>query len=172
MQDQNRCDDIDINIRAGSFLLARTVTACAHCRAPTRVAALVVPPGHMALELDDEAENESTALDAWRPASHYAFLFHVEFLSSRVQNRLSHVAPLLRPLETDGGVHWCNHCERCGAVLDDHELFCEPDGAFLPTSESSAGRIELLLIDAAFAAAAGGYSDEPPFFAAMRQELT
>jgi hypothetical protein len=55
-------------------------------------------------------------------------------------------------------------------VFDDQELFCEPGGAFLPTSESAAGLIDLLPIDLAFEAVAGGYAHEPSFFSARFKE--
>jgi hypothetical protein len=53
-------------------------------------------------------------------------------------------------------------------MLADHDLFCEPGGAFLPTTELSAGLIQLLPIDEAFEAAAAGYAHQPEFFDAMR----
>jgi hypothetical protein len=54
--------------------------------------------------------------------------------------------------------------------LDDHELFCEPEGAFLPTSESTAAAIHLVLVDEPFETSAAGYSYEPPLLDAMIRE--
>jgi len=180
---------IDINIRSPRYLLAHTLGTCWHCRAPTQLFALVVPPGHEALELDDEAQdaagdeaqnetqneaqsetqNEALAVDIWCAATHHAFLFYIEFLPAVIQDRLKQFTQSYR-LEFSDAAHepyWANHCERCGSLLDDHELFCEPEGAFLPTSESSAGAIHLLALDEAFEAAAAGYAYEPQFFDAM-----
>jgi len=86
----------DINIRSPRYLLAHTLGTCWHCRASTQLFALVVPPGHEALELDDEAQdaagdeaqsetqnetqNETLAVDIWCAATHHAFLFYIEFL--------------------------------------------------------------------------------------------
>ena len=159
----------DINIRSPRFLLARTVGTCWHCRATIPLFALAVPPGHMVLEPDDEAQDEETAVDTWRIAAVSAFLFYVEYLPAAVQNRLKQVTQSYRlgDCAVVAGSHWANHCEHCGSLLDDHELFCEPDGAFLPTDESRARIIHLVPIDEAFEADAAGYAYEPDFFDAM-----
>lgn len=159
----------DINIRSPRFLLARTVGTCRHCRATTALFGLAVPPGHMALELDDAAQDEETAVDTWRIATDSAFLFHVGYLSAGVENRLRQFTRSYRLTDDDAaaGAHWANHCERCGSLLDDDELFCEPGGAFLPTDESGASVVQLVSIDEALEAAAAGYAYEPCFFGAM-----
>jgi hypothetical protein len=159
----------DINIRSPRFLLARTVGTCWHCRTTIPLFALAVPPGHMELELDDEARDEETAVDTWRIAADSAFLFYVEYLPAAVQNRLKQFTQSYRlgDCAVAAGSYWANHCEHCGSLLDDHELFCEPDGAFLPTDESRARIIRLAPIDEAFEAVAAGYAYEPDFFDAM-----
>ncbi len=159
----------DINIRSPSFLLGRTVGMCGHCRAAISLFALVVPPGHQALEPDHDAEDEKLAAYAWRFADHHAFLFHVEFLPINLQSRLRQLtqSDCFGFGDFATSAHWANHCEKCGFVQDDQELFCEPEGAFLPTSESAAGLIHLQTIREAFEAAAAGYAYEPQFFDAM-----
>ncbi|MGO9991582.1 MAG: conjugal transfer protein TraC [Steroidobacteraceae bacterium] len=159
----------DINIRSPRFLLAQTVGTCWHCRATIPLFALAVPPGHMALEPDDEAQDEETAVYTWRIAADSAFLFYVEYLPAAVQNRLKQFTRSYRLGDCAGaaGSYWANHCEHCGSLLDDHELFCEPDGAFLPTDESRARNIHLARIDEAFEAVAAGYAYELDFFDAM-----
>ena len=59
------------------------------------------------------------------------------------------------------GCSWANHCEHCGSVQEDHDLFCEPEGAFLPVDAASASAIELTRIEEPFAAVAGGYAYDP-----------
>jgi hypothetical protein len=179
----------DVNIRSSRYFLAHTTGTCWHCRARTEFFALVVPPGHETREPDDEppdwagdaaqnetqdeaqneTQNEALAVDTWCVATHHAFLFYIEFLPAVIQDRLKQFTQSYRLEFSDAaqGPYWANHCERCGSLLDDHELFCEPEGAFLPTSESSAGAIHLLALDEAFEAAAGGYAHEPQFFNAM-----
>ncbi len=170
----------DINIRSASFLLARTVGTCRRCRAPTAVFGLAVPPGHEVLDdeaLDhegsgDESRDEKLAGAAWQIAPYNAFLFDVEYLPVVVQARLKSFTQSyhLRLDDAAKQACWANHCEECGCPQDDHELFCEPEGAFLPVSESAAAAIHLLSIDEAFEAAAAGYAYEPEFFDAMSQE--
>jgi hypothetical protein len=155
----------DINIRASRFIVAQTLGVCGHCRKATRLVALAVPPGHMALELDDEAQDEETAVDTWRIAANHALLFHVEYLPAAVRRRLRQFASSYRL--SDPAAHWANHCGHCGASFDDQELFCEPGGAFLPPDESSAGSIHLERIDEAFEAVAAGYAYEPCFFGSL-----
>jgi hypothetical protein len=54
-------------------------------------------------------------------------------------------------------------------LLDDYELHCEPDGAFMPCGEAEAGNILLLQIDEPFEAVAAGCALEPEFFRFMRK---
>jgi hypothetical protein len=159
----------DINVRSSRFYLARTVGTCRHCRAPTPLFALAVPPGHETLVLDDEVQDEALAVDTWRIASGSAFRFFVDFIPAVIQNRLKQFTQLscFGKSEAAVGGYWANHCERCGSQFDDQELFCEPEGAFLPTNELAASVIHLLSMEEAFGAAAAGYAYDPQFFDAM-----
>jgi hypothetical protein len=162
-------NDVAVNFRSSRYFLAHTVGVCWHCNALTSLFALALPPGHEALDLDDDAPIGETPEDTWNVASHGAFLFYVEYLPDGVRRRVNGFAPSYRLGRSDAveGFHWANHCERCDSLLDDHELFCEPEGAFLPTSEASAGLIHLLAVDEGFEAAVAGYAYEPQFFDAM-----
>lgn len=159
----------DVNIRSPRFLLARTIGTCPHCLSPTPLVGLALPPGHMVLELDHEARDDAQAIDAWRIASGSAFIFEVEFIPAAVHSRIGQVTGLFRPGGT-AGAHacWVNHCERCAGLLDDNDLFCEPDGAFSPTNDATASLIQLVSVDEAFEAVAAGYAYEPAYFGAMR----
>jgi len=153
-----------INIRSPRFLVARTVAACRHCRSLTTLIAVAVPPGHETLEPDEEAIDGNEAVDTWQFAEHHALLFQIEFLPSTVAARLQPLASLRYD------AYWANHCARCGLPQDDHDLFCEPEGAFVPNSESSAALIQLLHFDEPFEAAAAGYAVDPQFLFAARKE--
>jgi hypothetical protein len=159
----------ETNIRSSRFYLARTVGTCRRCGAPTRLFALAVPPGHETLELDDEAQDEALALDTWHVATDSAFLFFVEFIPDALHSRLKQCTQPWHFGKSEAAVdgYWANHCERCGSQFDDRELFCEPEGAFFPTSELAARAIHLLTIEEAFEAAAAGYAHDPQFFDAM-----
>jgi hypothetical protein len=178
----------EINIRSPRYYIARAVSTCWHCGSPTALVAIAVPPGHETLDVDDDASSEGSDSETlhrehpaadWSVADHNAFLFYVDFLPAAVQERINQYQPAYRPLDADAAAapataagggsdsYWANHCEKCACQLDDHELFCEPEGAFLPTSESTAAAIHLVLVDEPFETSAAGYSYEPPLFDAM-----
>jgi len=133
--------------------------------------ALAVPSGHAALDPEDSVVDEAQA-NAWSVMHRPAFLFYVGSLSATVRSRLERLAPSysIDRREDDMDGCWANHCVQCGACLGDHELFCEPDGAFVPTSQSRAGSIRLSATGEPFAALAAGYIPDPPFFDAMCKE--
>jgi hypothetical protein len=118
--------------------------------------------------LDTGLENGSVP---WQPAGVNAFLFYVEYLPDSVQGRLRDLSPSFRFAYSDATLtsYWANHCDHCGRLLGDHELHCEPEGAFVPVSEAAAAAIELLKIEEPFEAAADGYAFEPEFFSLMRE---
>jgi hypothetical protein len=159
----------DVNVRSRSYFVACTVATCSHCRGPTRMVALALPHEHEVLDPDDEAEEAEVALETWSAASHSAFLFLVAHLPETVQLRIKEFAPAYRLAHSPAtlGYYWANHCERCHSLLEDHYLFCEPEGAFLPTSMASASLIHLVHIDEEIEAAAAGYAADPQFFDAM-----
>jgi hypothetical protein len=161
----------DINIRSPAYLIGRTSAACAYCRVSTRLLALALPPSHETLHVDADGESEQLCADLWQVASVNAFIFNVEYLPESVRGRLCQLSEFYRFARSEAAMnsYWANHCEHCAALLDDHELHCEPEGAFMPANEASASAIELLPIDEPFEAAAAGYAYEPEFFALMRR---
>jgi hypothetical protein len=128
------------------------------------VVALAVPPGH-----------DLMADEAWGPGTGEAWLFHVESIPVRVRQRLALLAPWYRPArgfagepEREGdsaGPCWRNHCEHCDAPLDDHDLHCEPGGAFAPAvTLAVAGAVLRIVrwdVDEPLEVVAGGYGEDP-----------
>jgi hypothetical protein len=159
------------NIRSPAYLIGRTAATCAYCRGSTRLLALALPPSHETLHVDADGDGEELCVDVWQVASVNAFIFYVEHLPETVVSRLGHLSQFYRFAHSAAAMnsYWANHCEHCAALLDDHELHCEPDGAFMPTNEADASAIELLLIEEPLEAAAAGYAYEPEFFALMRR---
>ena len=163
--------DSGINFRSDGYLIARTVGTCLHCRGETRLVALMLPPGHESRSTSDEGvqdgESSPTHDDSWERTPCYALLFYIESLPDAVRHRLQALAPTYRfansPATQDS--YWANHCERCGGLQEDHELFCEPEGAFLPVSPAAAAIIELLPIHESLEAGAAGYAVDPAFIA-------
>jgi hypothetical protein len=162
------------NVRSQSYYVARTNARCWHCGFSTIVLALALPENHKTLDsdtpIDTEDEGEPRP-DAWQNANMHAILFYVEYLPGDVRDRLSQLAPSFRLTYSPATLnsYWANNCEHCGLLLGDHELHCEPGGAFMPSSAAAAAEIRLLQIDRFFEAAAAGYALEPEFFGFMRR---
>jgi hypothetical protein len=148
-----------VNIRSPVYAIASTSAVCSHCGAWTHVVAIVVPPGHEVL-IDT----------AWEHSNLAAALFYVEDLSESVQATVRELTPWYRlaPSEARAAPYWMNHCEHCGAAQDDHDLHCEPGGAFMPASTpvgdpgEGAAQIQLLDVPRRLAATAAGYAHDPP----------
>jgi uncharacterized membrane protein len=163
---------VEINLIAPWFALGCSATVCSQCGSMTPVFALALLAGHRVfLAHDDDDDLNATPVELaegaanvrWETATGNALLFDVDEIGAAAASRLGPLAPSFRR-DTDVRVDgWVNHCSRCHAILDDHDLFCEPDGVFLPTSPEAAQRIQFVTIDACFQAAAGGYAYEPAF---------
>jgi hypothetical protein len=170
----------DANVRSQTYYVARTTAQCWRCGSPTCVLALALPPSHDTLEGNDtglEEDDTSGGPDdaqpapgMWQRADANAFLFYVERLPDEVQRRLHELSRSFHVAQSPAthSSYWGNHCEHCSALLGDHELHCEPDGAFAPSNEAAAANIELLEINEPFEAAVAGYALEPEFFRCMR----
>jgi hypothetical protein len=163
----------DANVRSLTYFVARTDARCWHCGLSTRLLALAMPRGHETLDGDarPDADCARPAADGWQRAAINAMLFYVERLPGDVQDRLNRISPFFRLAHsaTTLNSYWANHCEHCGSLLDDHEIHCEPEGAFMPSSEAAAANIQLQRIREPFEAVAAGYAFEPEFFGFMRE---
>jgi hypothetical protein len=166
MNDSSRDDSF--NVRSNAYLIARAAAICPRCREETRVAALVLPPGHETRSMNDEgdetaADDPALCGDSWERAVCHAVLFYIESLPDAVRRRMQALVPMYRLAPASQGSYWANHCERCGGIQEDHDLFCEPEGAFLPISPAAASIIEFFPINEVLDAAAAGYAVEPEF---------
>jgi hypothetical protein len=162
-------EDGGLNVRSDHYVIARTAALCPHCHAQTCLVALMLPPHHEVLSMSEEdqriGEGSSIGHDSWESVPRGGFLFYVETLADEVQRRLQAFAPMYRFAMSPAtqGSYWANHCSQCGAFQEDHELFCEPGGAFLPVSPAAASSIELLSVHEALQVAAAGYAIDPQF---------
>ena len=185
----------DANVRSQTFYVACSNARCWHCGESTRLIALAVPQNHEILDADADVDvdvdadadadldadvdadakaddcDQPVLPDAWQRANADAFLFYVDHLPDAVRDRLKQISPSFRMAYSAVTLnsYWANHCEHCGTLLDDHELHCEPEGAFMPSSESAAAAIQLSSIQAPFEAAAAGYALAPEFFRFMHR---
>jgi hypothetical protein len=158
-----------INVRSSSYWIAHATGECDGCRAETRFVALALPPSHHSLALDCDVQKEELVAYNWETAEWSAFLFYVESLPEEVRRRLQAASEGYRFAfsERTQGSYWANHCTACGALMEDHDLFCEPDGAFLPTTAQSAAAVTLERVNEALEAGAVGYAYDPQFLGSM-----
>jgi hypothetical protein len=162
----------NVNVRSKDYLIARTSGTCAHCGIKTPLLALVLPPSHETLTNgDDDGPSEGEpAAGSWDRVPWSAFLFYVGYLPEDVKLCVERFSRTYRPAMSpaaQGGTYWANHCAHCGSLQEDHDLFCEPEGAFYPVDAASASAIELARVGGAFEAAAGGYACEPEYLEHM-----
>ena len=154
--------DDGTNVRCDRYLIARSKSICARCSADIRVVGLMMPPGH-------ETRSEDEERVSWDGTASRAFLFYIESLPDAVRRRMQALAPMYRFAASPAAQssYWANHCDRCGGIQEDHDLFCEPEGAFLPTSPDAASIIELFPVDEPLEAAAAGHALDPAFIEFM-----
>jgi hypothetical protein len=159
----------NINFRSSSYWIVRATAGCHRCHAETLFVALALPPNHQSLELDWDIEADEFVAYNWETVEWSAFLFYVEYLSENVRRRLQAISKGYRFAfsERTQESYWANHCGSCGALIEDHDLFCEPDGAFLPPSAVSAAAVTLERVDEALQAGAAGYACDPEFLNSM-----
>ncbi len=160
-----------INVRAPRYFVACASCACDRCTREMIAVGLALGAGHRMRVDDGEPDRVGAVARAWRTVQAPAWVFDVAYLPRRVRGRLQRLSPgyrfALHP--ATGGHRWLNHCPHCGGVQDDDYLHGEPDVAFMPFTVDAAQRIALHAVDAPFAAAIGGTSDDPPLFGAMRR---
>jgi hypothetical protein len=149
----------ETNIRSAAYLLAHSVAACWRCLQPTSAFSFGLLPGH-----------ERQVDDRWESVDTGVLLFYVDYLPPEVIAAAQELSPQYRldystPTATE---YWINHCQHCGALLEDHDLHCEPDGAFLPIDTHDAEKILLVEVREPFSARVRGCSDNLLFFASMQ----
>jgi hypothetical protein len=132
----------------------------------TAVIGIVLPVGHEVLEIDSDAEAGMRATDVWEVAEAEAALFYIERIPEGVLSRLRQLSQHYRigSSEVAAESYWMNHCSFCGTGQDDFELYCEPEGAFMPISAAAAASIQLYEVIEPFVAQAAGYAYAPEFF--------
>ncbi len=153
------------NVRSPFYFVANAGAVCTACGRLTHVVAVALPEVHELSSNDADSLSERAWATDWHSPAIRATLFYVRHLPQSVQRRIAALTSSFRLAESPatGDAYWMNHCEHCGAAQEDHDLHCEPGGAFMPMSPQVAAGIQLLQILEPFNAAAGGYSVAPEF---------
>lgn len=112
------------NIRAPGWSLIGSQRECWRCKRVSRVFAIVLPPGHEALRVEDDPAD-----DYWERGGDLVLLSYVRAVPDSVAAELSLHAPRYRIDygHTTQSFYWMNHCEYCDAKLGDNETLEEPD---------------------------------------------
>jgi len=154
------------NVRASSYLLARSTRHCGHCGRQTHVFAIILPAGHETLGVEDDP-----CADEWEVSPAPTLLSHVSSLSAPDPECLRALAPGYRldHGRTAEGPYWMNHCEHCEAPLADVDTVEEYDSAFNPARPEGAAAIVLRELSGPFAARCGANTEDLPSFEAMRR---
>ena len=159
------------NVRSTRYFVASTTVQCWHCARATEVVALGVPAGHELADFPGEEGHpaDDPSAPAWEPSDLSAILFFVRDLKEPARRRLQQASGGFRLAYSAATFdsYWANHCAHCGELLDDHELHCEPNIAFVAADPARARAVRLARVDEGVEAAADGYAIEPQFFDLM-----
>jgi hypothetical protein len=151
--------------RSRAYWLAQLAMVCRFCGAATRVVAVALPANHETL---DDAVDQGCG---WECVAANALLFFITQIPRETERHLRQLAPGFRRADRNAvsESHWANHCEHCGALLDDQDLHCEPGDTFVPITAEQGSKIRLIEIHESFEASAAGYSLEPEFLPFTRR---
>jgi hypothetical protein len=133
------------NAKSSTYLIAQGLHRCEHCSQLTPVLGVILPVGHETLMVETDDAPAMPGGEVWESIDADANLFYVEYLSAAVEHRLRQFSVHYHPdySATMNSFYWMNHCAFCGAQLGDSELYCEPEGAFMPVSPDAAATIRV-----------------------------
>ena len=154
---------VDGNFRSPCYAIVSALVVCPHCTRETPVIALCMPPGHEAVDADNEPFEPSDD-GCWSRMAQDAFLFHVEALPDHVARAMqASCVGYRRSVNCEtGNLCWANHCGSCAAPFEDYDLYCEPEAAFMPLTRQAAAAIRFAPVARALQVRAGGHAELPP----------
>lgn len=106
----------------------------------------------------------------WRVIDMPTIIFYVDYLPAAVLARIHAMSRhyFLDYSRTTESSYYMNHCECCGMIQGDFNLYCEPRGGFLPLYEKDAYDMILHLVNEPIEAGCNG-SNEIEHFGVMRR---
>lgn len=144
------------NLRSGRYIIVESKLACERCNKVTAVFAIALPAGYESL-----VAGEGDDSDSWEASPISAVLSYVEYLPETVASRISALTSRFkRPDGDTGKTFWMNHCEHCGAAIEEEELHGDLDGPFGPLPPLGLEAIQLHPVREAFEGWAGGESHD------------
>jgi hypothetical protein len=114
------------NIRAPGWSLVGSQRECWRCEELSPVFAILLPPGHEALMVEDDPED-----DHWERGDGFVLLSYVDAVPASVAAQLHRNAPRYRIdySQTNHRFYRMNHCVNCESKLGDFETL-EESGTF------------------------------------------
>lgn len=154
-------DGSETNVRSATYVIVESKVDCLQCGYATPVFAFAVPPGHESLQLEDESTAEVRG--TWESPGMAAVLSYIEYLPERVAERIRALTPNYRIVHIDasGLGFWMNHCEHCGARMDDEALHADPNGPFGHMPDEGLEDVQLHRVHERFEAWVGGETYDP-----------
>ena len=157
---RDTANDTDPNVRSANYVIVESRILCLQCNVVTAVFAFALPVGYESLYVDDDTPDDENG--TWEAPGMAAVLSYVEYLPETVANRIRAMTSHYRiDLDSEnGGTFWMNHCEHCGAQMEEEELHGEPEGPFGPMAYEGVEAIRLHEVREPFEARAGGESHD------------
>jgi hypothetical protein len=152
--------DAHPNIRSGSYFIVESKMRCDKCSVVTAVFGFSLPAGYESLYVDDDAPDQDSG--TWEASGIAAVLSYVEYLPETIANRIRSMTQHYRLdlLSDADGAFWVNHCEHCGAPMEEEELHGDPGRPFGPMPDEGLEAIRLHQVREPFAAWAGRESHD------------
>ena len=152
--------DAHPNVRSSRYFIVESQMRCDQCNVVTAVFGLALPADYESLYVDDDAPDDESG--TWESPGFAAVLSYVDYLPESVANHIRSMTPHYRlDLQGEGGgTFWMNHCEHCGAQLEEEELHGDPESPFGPMPVEGLEAIRLHEVREPFAAGAGGQSHD------------
>lgn len=126
---QSSPDGVEPNVRSSSYSIIQSRMLCPQCNALTAVFTFALPASYESRTVDDDTPGDE--FGTWETQGIAAVLSYIEYLSDTVAHRIRAMTSHYRlGLDNQGNeTWWRNHCEHCGAQMEEEELF-EFDGPF------------------------------------------
>ena len=152
--------DAQPNVRSRRYFIVESRIRCDQCNVVTAVFALALPADYESLYVNDDAPDDESG--TWESPEMAAVLSYVDYLPETVANR---IRSMTRHYRLDGHSEaddsfWMNHCEHCGAQMEEEELHSEPWSPFGPMPDEGLEAIRLHEVHEPFEASAGGQSHD------------
>jgi len=152
--------NIQFNVRAGRYFIVESRMRCEQCKALTAVFGFALPADYESLYSDTDDDTPDDECGTWEVPGFAAVLSYVDYIPESV---VDHVCSMTQNYRLDhneagGGSFWMNHCEHCGAQVEEEELHGELESPFGPMPSEGLEAIRLHEVHEPFTAWVGGQS--------------